>query len=100
MLLVRFSIANEHGDTDFSLIEPFYDVFSVPNTAAYRSRRARVEKVAGGTCNIISDGKKRLECGYVCLRDEAAYAYKLEPIRNILRPAHLFPDPIHPLCFY
>ena len=100
VVLVRMSVANDDGDTDFTVIEPYFDVCDLPKRPSYKTRRDRVKKTVGPSSSRLTDGRTRLGRRYVALREEATHAYKLEPIRNIVRPTHLVPDPLSPLCLY
>ena len=137
VLLVRISSPNAEGDTDFALIEPYFDVSELPLKTAYKSRRDRMKgtgvsttrtattttsttatpatttststttttttttaAATATTAPITTTTTRRLGRRYVALRDESSHAYKLEPIRNIVRPTHLIPDPLCVRNFY
>ena len=110
VLLVRISSPNAEGDTDFALIEPYFDVSELPLKTAYKSRRDRMKGTGVSTTRTATTPTsttpstttttRRLGRRYVALRDESSHAYKLEPIRNIVRPTHLIPDPLCVRNFY
>ena len=78
------------GGRDFALLEPFYDVHTLPAKYSAHKHRLRFQSVGG----------LRLGCRYLTLRTEATHAYTLVSLESIVRPSHLVCDQMRSDCFY